>query len=226
MKIDEANWNVNIIKHECSLKKIGIEMPRRYELKRRASRQNETRQRIVEATVHLHQTLGGARTTISAIAEKAGVERLTVYRHFPDEKALFTACTSHYLALNPPPDPLAWERIPEAEERLRTALRAIYAFHRRTEPMFTRAASDLEELPILREVMAPFFAYWERVREVICGPWNVSGRQRTRLRAFVGHAISFQTWRSLVGEQRLKDAEAVDLFVRAVSCVSKDEPKG
>ena len=87
-------------------------MPRRYALKRRADRQNETRQRIVEATVHLHQTIGGAKTTISAIAEKAGVERLTVYRHFPDEKTLFTACTSHYLALNPPPDPAAWEKIP------------------------------------------------------------------------------------------------------------------
>lgn len=201
-------------------------MPRRYELKRRASRQNETRQRIVEATVHLHQTLGGSKTTISAIAEKAGVERLTVYRHFPDEKALFTACTSHYMALNPPPDSAAWEQIPEAEQRLRTALRAIYAFHRRTEPMFSRAASDLEELPVLREVMTPFFAYWDRVHEVLCAPWTVSGRQRMRVRAFVGHAIHFQTWRSLVREQKLKDAEAVDLVVKVVLCLaSKDASK-
>lgn len=201
-------------------------MSRRYELRLRASRQNETRQRIVEATVHLHQTLGGSKTTISAIAEKAGVERLTVYRHFPDEKALFTACTSHYMALNPPPDPAAWERIPEAEERLRTALRAIYAFHRRTEPMFTRAAGDLEELPVLREVMAPFFAYWERVHEVLCARWAVSGRQRLRVRAFVGHAIHFQTWRSLVREQKLMDAEAVDLVLKVVLCLaSKDASK-
>jgi AcrR family transcriptional regulator len=201
-------------------------MPRRYELKRRASRQNETRRRIVEATVHLHQTLGSANTTISAIAEKAGVERLTVYRHFPDEKALFTACTSHYLALNPLPDPTEWERVSQAEQRLHTALTAIYAFHRRTEPMFTRAATDLEKIPVLREVMAPFLAYWERVHEVLCAPWKVSGRQRIRVRAFVGHAINFQTWRSLVRERKLKDAEAVDLVVKVVLCLaSKDALK-
>lgn len=201
-------------------------MPRRYELKRRASRQNETRQRIVDATVHLHQTVGGTKTTISAIAEKAGVERLTVYRHFPDEKALFTACTSHYLALNPPPDPTEWENVSQAEKRLHTALTAIYAFHRRTEPMFTRAANDLEDIPVLREVMTPFFAYWERVHEVLCAPWRVSGRQRIRVRAIVGHAINFQTWRSLVREQKLKDAEAVDLVVKVVVCLaSKDASK-
>jgi len=195
-------------------------MPRRYELKRRASRQNETRQRIVDATVHLHQTVGGAKTTISAIAEKAGVERLTVYRHFPDERALFTACTSHYLALNPPPDPSKWEKISQAERRLHTALTAIYAFHRRTEPMFTRADRDLEEIPVLREVMAPFFTYWERVHESLCAPWKVSGHQRIRVRAFVGHAIRFQTWRSLVREQRLKEAEAVELVVKIVLCLA------
>jgi AcrR family transcriptional regulator len=198
-------------------------MPRRYELKRRASRQNETRQRIVEAAVHLHQTLGSANTTISAIAEKAGVERLTVYRHFPDQKALFTACTSHYLALTLR-RPRRMGKI--SAEQVFTALTAIYAFHRRTEPMFTRAASDLEELPVLREVMAPFFAYWERVHEVLCAPWKVSGRQSIRLRAFVGHAINFQTWRSLVREQKLKDAEAVDLVVKVALCLtSKDTSK-
>ena len=201
-------------------------MPRRYELKRRATRQNETRKRIVEATVHLHQTVGSAKTTISAIAEKAGVERLTVYRHFPDEKALFTACTSHYLALNPRPDPGAWEQISRPEQRLHTALTAIYAFHRRTEPMFTRAANDLEDIPVLREVMAPFFVYWDRVHEVLCTPWKVSGSQRKRVRAFIGHAINFQTWRSLVREQKLKHAEAVDLVVKVVLCLaSKDAAK-
>ena len=188
-------------------------------------RQNETRQRIVEATGPLHQTVGRAKTTISAIAENAGVERLTVYRQFPDERALFTACTSHDLALNPPPDPAAWERIPEAAQRLRTGLTAVYAFHRRTEPMFTRAAGALEQIPVLLEVLHPL-AYWERVRAVLCAPWKVSGHERMRVRALVGHAISFQTWRSLRREQKLRDAEAVDLLVKVVRCVSsKDASK-
>ena len=195
-------------------------MARKYELKRRLERQNETRQRIVEATVHLHQTLGGAKTTISAIADKAGVERLTVYRHFPDERALFAACTSHYLGLNPPPDPNEWEKIAEPEQRLKAALAAIYAFHRRTEPMFVRAAADLEEIPVLREVLAPFFAYWKRVQEILCAPWKARGAAKLSVRALVGHAISFQTWRCLVREQGLKDADAVDLLVKMVRCVS------
>jgi AcrR family transcriptional regulator len=198
-------------------------MVRKYKLKLRADSQRETRKRIVEATVHLHQTIGSSKTTISAIAEKAGVERLTVYRHFPDERSLFTACTSHYLTLNPPPDPSEWERIVEPAQRLRTALTEIYAFHVRTEPMFNRAAHDLDEIPVLREVLAPFFSYWQRVHEILCAPWKVTGRKRMLACALIGHAITFQTWRSLVREQGLKNADAVDLLVRILgSLVSKE----
>src|SRR5690554_6813567 len=108
-------------------------MARKYELKARAEQQEETRLRIVEATVALHQQIGGPATTVSAIAERAGVERATVYRHFPDERALLTACTSHYISQNPPPNPQQWATIEDAEERLQTALCEIYAYHRRTE---------------------------------------------------------------------------------------------
>src|SRR3954454_19384323 len=91
---------------------------RKYELKERARRQDETRRRITEATVELHRTVGAARTTISAIAEKAGVERLTVYRHFPDEGSLFDACSAHWIEANPLPDPAAWAAIADPDERL------------------------------------------------------------------------------------------------------------
>ena len=198
-------------------------MVRKYKLKLRADSQRETRKRIVEATVHLHQTIGSSKTTISAIAEKAGVERLTVYRHFPDERSLFTACTSHYLTLNPLPDPSEWERIEEPRQRLRTALTEIYAFHVRTEPMFSRAAHDLDENPVLREVLAPYFSHWQRVHAILCAPWKVTGRTRVLARALIGHAISFQTWRSLVREQGLKNAEAVDLLVRTMSSLISKE---
>ena len=118
-------------------------MTRKYDMKRRAKRQEETRQRIVEATVELHKTVGMARTTISAIAEKAGVERLTVYRHFPDERALFSACSGHYMAANPPPDPALWTQVADPEKRLRVALTEVYAYHRRTEPMMANFFRDL-----------------------------------------------------------------------------------
>lgn len=190
-------------------------MSRKYELRRRAERQEETRQRIVEAAVHLHQTAGKA--SISAIAELAGVERLTLYRHFPDERALFTACTSHYMAENPAPDPDPWQHLDDGEQRLRTALTEIYDYHRRTEQMFSK---NFEEEPVLLEVLAPYFAYWERVRDVLADAWQTQDAVcNRRLRAAVGHAISFQTWRSLVRQQGLSDAEAVELMVGMLRCL-------
>src|SRR5918999_3074579 len=108
---------------------------RRYEKKRRAELEAETRRRITESAVELHGSVGPARTSISAVAERAGVRRSTVYRHFPDEAALFEACSSHWEAANPPPDLGAWAAIADPDERLRTALGELYAFYRRTEPM-------------------------------------------------------------------------------------------
>ena len=184
-------------------------MPRKYELKKRADKQEQTRQRIVEATVALHEEIGPARTTISDIAARAGVERATVYRHFPDERALLTACTGHYVALNPRPDPAPWGEIADPEARLRAGLAEVYAYHRRTERMTDRAARDLADAPVLRDVLAPEFAYWAGVRDVLAAAWPVAERRSALVVAAVGHAVAFSTWRSLVREQGLDEAQAI-----------------
>lgn len=194
-------------------------MARKYELRRRAEQQEETRQRIIEAAVELHQTVGGAKASIKAIAELSGVERLTVYRHFPDEKSLITACTSHYYTLNPTPDIEPWRAIVDPVQRLTTALTEIYAFHHRTEQMSVHAAHDVDEVPVLREILAPYFAYWGMARDVLLAGWSdLNEKQAKQIRAAVGHAIAFGTWRSLVREQGLTDAEAVELMVNLVRC--------
>ena len=108
-------------------------MTRKYVLKRRAERKADTRRRIVEATVELHSSEGPARTTISAIAERAGVERHTVYAHFPDERALFDACTAHWASLHPSPDPTPWLAIEDRERRLRGALHGVYGWYESVE---------------------------------------------------------------------------------------------
>lgn len=131
-------------------------MPRAYRLKERAQTEEETRLRIVEATVHLHQTVGDAQTTVSAIAKEAGVGRVTVYRHFPDERALLTGCTSHYFGQNPPPDPSFWADIADPAQRLETALHDLYAFYERDERMLARAEQDAPANPILAELLVPF----------------------------------------------------------------------
>src|SRR3954462_4827896 len=122
-------------------------MPRKYELKRRAGRQAETHRRIVEATVALHEEVGPAHTSISAIAERAGVERLTVYRHFPDDASLFAACSHRFTEGHPPPDPETWAEIADPVARLRAALGAFYAFYRDGEGMLTNIERDAPQLP-------------------------------------------------------------------------------
>ena len=196
-------------------------MSRTYQQRKRAERQDETRVRIVEATIALHQEVGGLQTTISAIAERAAVERATVYRHFPDERALLQACTGHYVAQNPPPNPAEWVHIVEPEERLHHALVEIYDYHRRTEVMSARAAIDIPQMPTLREVLAPLFAYWQQVRQILAEPWAESGAPFGLIEAAIGHAVAFGTWQSLVREQGLEEGEAVGLMVRLVRCVAR-----
>lgn len=196
-------------------------MTRKYEQKERAEKQKETRRRITGAAVELHETLGPARTPISAIAERAGVQRLTVYRHFPDERALFSACTAHYQERNPLPDPGPWGAIPDPETRLRHALTEVYAYYRRTEPMMSNSVRDMPLKPILFEILAPFFEHWERMRNVLAVGWGVRGKRRGLLLAAIGHSLDFGTWRSLVRQQGLDDERAIELMVCTVRCVSR-----
>jgi AcrR family transcriptional regulator len=183
---------------------------RRYTLMRRAVRQEATRRRIVEAAVELHQSVGIARTTVTDIAERAGVGRLSVYRHFPDELTLGRACSGLYWERNPLPDPTPWRMVDDPLERLRAALRESYAYHRQTEEMMSHAFADVADSPI----MAPYYTHWRRAADVVVSAWRVRGRKRTLLRAAIGHALAFPTWRSLIRDQGLTDAQAVELMLR------------
>ena len=198
-------------------------MTRKYELKRRAEHQERTRQRIVEAALGLHGTVGPAKTTISAIAERAGVRRMTVYRHFPDERALFEACTTHGYAAYPPPDPALWKEIADPEQRLRRGLGELYAYYRLTGSMWVKFLRDADEIPVLAELgVAPYLGYLEMVREVLAVGWGVRGKRRERLVAALGHALELQSWISLTERQGLDDEQAVDFMVRTVRCATRD----
>ena len=197
-------------------------MTRTYQLKRRAQQQDETRQRIVEAAVHLHETLGPAHTSITAVAEQAGVERLTVYRHFPDEQGLFTACTGHYLATHPLPSPADWMQIADPETRLSAALTEIYAYYQRTERLQLTSARDLPELPAMQRVLEPYFAYWEQVRDGLAEGWGTQGRSNVQLRAVLTHLLDFRTWYAFIRQQHLADDELVALAVQFVRCIASE----
>jgi AcrR family transcriptional regulator len=182
---------------------------RKYELRRRAERQQETRRRITEATVELHREVGPSETRISEIARRAGVQRLTVYNHFPDEAALFAACSAHWQAQHPPPAPAAWAALADPHERLRAALRDLYAWYRETEPMLANVLRDMETLPALRSVIEGGLGrYLESVRELLAEPFRPRGRRRDRVDVALRAALGFHLWRALAP---LGDDEAAEL---------------
>jgi AcrR family transcriptional regulator len=185
---------------------------RPYRMTRRAELEEQTRLRITESAVALHQKLGPARTSVSAVAEHAGVRRSTVYRHFPDEEALFAACSSHWRAANPPPDPGTWAAVEDPRARTETALRELYAFYGRTERMYTSLLRDEPFVPVLRRLLGAFYGYLGAIQDVLMAGRGLRGRAARRTRAAIGHAIAFGTWRSLTREQGLTDDEAVALM--------------
>jgi AcrR family transcriptional regulator len=192
---------------------------RTYRMQRRASAQALTRLRITESAAELHGTLGPSRTSISAVAARAGVRRSTVYRHFSDEAALFDACSMHWNARNPPPDLAAWASIDDPDERLRIALGELHAFYRRTEQMFDNLFRDETTMPLVQERFAGFRGYLKAAQDTLMAGRGIRGARRRRTRAALGHAVAFSTWKSLVREQGLSDVEATTLL-RALVAVA------
>jgi AcrR family transcriptional regulator len=185
---------------------------RSYRLGRRAERQAETRRRIVEAAVDLHSTRGPALVSLSAIAERAGVQRHTLYAHFPSETELFAACSTHWRELNPFPDYQAWWEIEDPRRRLRLALNAVYAWYERVEPALALFRRDAHVFP-------QWGAAWrEEMRRLADGLADGLPRRKP-VRAAVGHALEFDTWRSLVRGQALDRRAAVEAMLRFVDSV-------
>ena len=190
-------------------------MGRKYQQKKRAELREEIRRRIVEAAVELHGTIGPAHTTVRALAERAGVERPTVYRHFPTPESLLTACSSHLWAESPPPDPERWLEIDDPEARLRRGLSELFAYYTRQETLLWNIMRDVEDTPALRPFAAHRIAHRQRMRDVLASPWpDRVARQKFRAAA-VGHAVDFFAWRSL-RRQGLTNEEAIELMIGLV----------
>jgi AcrR family transcriptional regulator len=190
-------------------------MTRAYQLKQRAVRQAETRHRIVEATVELHSTAGPAHTTISAIAERAAVQRHTVYAHFPDERSLFAACTAHWASLHPFPDQTPWLALDGRDQRLRAALEGVYGWYETVERDLEIFERDAKLHAETAEAVARRKDRTRTLRDELARDWP----RRKSVVAALGHAFEFETWRSLVGDQGLTPRQAVDAMLRFVASV-------
>jgi AcrR family transcriptional regulator len=193
---------------------------RRYEKRARAAQEQETRARIIDAAIALHGTTGPARTTISAIAERAGVRRATVYRHFPDERALFLGCSGTFAERNPVPDPATWATIPDPAARLAAALDAIYAWYERVEPMLTAVLRDADAVPVVKELQAGRLQYLAAVEDGLAAGWGVRGKAARRQRATIALALDFMAWRTL-HERGLDRADAVAVMTSAVGAIRR-----
>jgi AcrR family transcriptional regulator len=171
--------------------------------------------------VKLHGTVGPAQTTVSAVAKEAGVQRATVYRHFPSEEALFEACTAHYWTRHPRPDPAGWLEIADPHERLRQALNDVYRFYRETEGMLERTSRDAHLVPAMAPAVERFEAYSGELRTALLKGRPERGRARRRVEAAIGHALAFPTWQSLIRRQDLETDDAVELMVGLVEWAAR-----
>jgi AcrR family transcriptional regulator len=193
---------------------------RPYRQKVRAEQQAETRRRIIEAAVALHLERGPAQTSINAIAERAGVNRVTVYRHFPDARTLLEACSAHARELNPPPDLNRWRRIDDPRQRTEVGLTQLYDYFRRTEAGWSNVLRDAELAPLVKEMAEERrLAYLREARDVLLAAWPKRRARRPLLRAVLGLAVDFRTWQTLARREELDDRTAVALMVHLATAV-------
>jgi AcrR family transcriptional regulator len=198
---------------------------RPYRKRLRAEQEEETRERITEAAVRLHGTVGPARTTISGVAEEAGVQRATVYRHFPTEADLFDACSSHYAAEHPSPDVEAWREIRDPGARLRRGLADYYDYYAETEPMFEKVFRDAPVVPAMAKPVLAGAERRARAVDALMSGRTERGAARRRVRAAVTHALWFPTWQSLVRFQGLEESEAVAVMAAMVEAAGSARPR-
>jgi AcrR family transcriptional regulator len=185
---------------------------------RRLETVEETRERIAKATYELHATIGPAKTTISAVAERAGVQRHTVYNHFPDLKSLFQACTEHGIRVTRMPDPAAWQPIADPLTRLRTALTDLYGYYRVNARLMSNI---LRDMPLFADVGGAE-EYEDRVGRMLAtltDGWEINETVRPALNTAIGHAMAFETWRSLT-DPGLSDEQARDLMIGFVTGIA------
>jgi len=189
-------------------------MNRPYTMKRRAEQQADTRQRIVEATVELHGSVGPARTSFSMIAERAGVQRHTLYAHFPDERSLFLACSGLALERDPMPAVEDWAAIANRGKRLRVGLAALYGWYERNAELMTCVLRDAEYHAATQEILAirhePIMASY---RDALGTGLGKKGR------ALLALALSFNTWRTLKREGELKSAAIAEMMAQTIERV-------
>lgn len=198
----------NIVYHEF--------MARRYQMDQREKKQAETRERIVDAAIELHQEKGIAATSMRDVADRASVGTVTVYRHFSDDRALLASCSRKYFERHPFPDLEAWHAVSDPEARLRQGLLDTYTFHRETAPMMASVIDEVRGTAAIE----PYDAFWSRAAQILISAWETPEQDNPKLKAGIALAMRFETWHFLTVEQSLSDEDAADMMSRlSLACL-------
>jgi AcrR family transcriptional regulator len=197
---------------------------RKYELRKRAAAMTDTRRRITEAAVELHGSVGPARTTVSAVAARAGVQRHTVYRHFPTDEDLFAACSAHFAELHPFPDIGALRGEADPPARLEAALNELYDHYAETAYIWSNILRDVELVPAIPKAMAPFERQLDELVRLLASGWGARGGRRALLTAAIRHAIDFRTWESLVQRGGISASQGARLMRALVEDALRPPP--
>jgi AcrR family transcriptional regulator len=200
---------------------------RLYRMNLRAQRMEETRLRITEALVELHRTVGPARATVSEVAKRAGVRRMTVYNHFPTDLEMIDACSSHWVSANPPPDPEEWARIRDPDERARRGLEELYRYYRRNRDMVGNFVRDAPLVPALAEIMGrKWFPLIETMADTLVADRNATPAGERTLRAVVEVALAYETWRTLTKHEPGDEAAARVAAAMITGALDATDPSG
>jgi AcrR family transcriptional regulator len=187
---------------------------RPYRMKQRAEARESTRLRITESAVELHRTLGPSQTTMAAVAE---VQRSTLYRHFPDETALFAACSAHWYARHPPPDVSRWADVADPQERLVVGLTELYTWYRSAGSMLDNLIRDEHLVPAVEQRFRAFHARLDEAHGVLLEGRRLRGRRRANVSALIRLALKFESWRALCREGGLADRQAAELVATVMA---------
>ncbi len=180
--------------------------PRKYEMGRRAAAAEETRRRIVAATLELHVEQGIGATRWDQIAARAGVGVGTVYRHFPSLDDLVPACTRVATDVAALPDPARASALfagaEAAAARLERLVGEVFAIYDRAAHVVGAARREPGVHPEVARWLAGVDEVLDALVDAALEPLDVGddGRRLTRAMVDVG------TWTAL-REQGL-DADA------------------
>jgi len=191
-------------------------MPRKYDLGKRKALLEDTRRRIVEATLHLHTSKGPARTSMQDIARLADVSQVTAYRHFPTLSDLFGACKSRFLEKYPPPGPEILEGSQSLEERVRTTILKLYRYYDVIGQALWAIQRDAEVLPEFKAVFHESMASLISLAEAALAPLVRNTNSYRRALAVLSVAIDVGTWRNLVRLQGFTSEQAAELMAELV----------